>query len=177
MTVGQAFKLHKLHRASQQGGKPQRYGWRQQLPEIEEVRAEVLRKVAAMEKARVGVWTCGLDNRYELYTTVDRCRTANYRTHMFEVRQTARFTAWLGGLRDRQARARILKRVDRAAEGNLGDVAPVGDGVSEMRIHHGPGYRVYFKHEGNELIMLLCGGDKSTQQDDIEEAKGLAKDK
>ena len=95
---------------------------------------------------------------------------------MFEVRQTARFATWLAGLRDERARARILKRLDRAKGGNLGDVAPVGAGVSEMRIFYGPGYRVYFVQRGSILIVLLCGGDKSTQGADIEEAKALAKE-
>ena len=95
---------------------------------------------------------------------------------MIEVRQTARFKAWLSGLRDDRARARILKRLDRAGQGNLGDVAPVGGGVSEMRIFYGPGYRVYFIQRGKELIVLLCGGDKSTQSADIEEAKAMAKE-
>ena len=95
---------------------------------------------------------------------------------MIEVRQTTRFATWLAGLRDDRARARILKRLDRAAQGNLGDVAPVGGGVSEMRIFYGPGYRVYFIQRGSELIVLLCGGDKSTQSADIEEAKALAKE-
>jgi len=95
---------------------------------------------------------------------------------MFEVRQTARFATWLAGLRDERARARILKRLDRAGRGNLGDVAPVGEGVSEMRIFYGPGYRVYFIQRGAELIVMLCGGDKSTQGADIDEAKGLAKE-
>ena len=102
--------------------------------------------------------------------------TVNYRNHMIEVRQTARFAAWLRALRDERARARILKRLDRAARGNLGDVAPVGEGVSEMRIVHGPGYRVYFVQRGSRLIVLLCGGDKSTQAADIEAAKTMAKE-
>lgn len=95
---------------------------------------------------------------------------------MIEVRQTERFKTWLSDLRDERARARILKRLDRAGQGNLGDVAPVGDGVSEMRIFYGPGYRVYFVQRGKELIVLLCGGDKSTQHTDIEDAKALAKE-
>ncbi|HEU4810071.1 MAG TPA: type II toxin-antitoxin system RelE/ParE family toxin [Sphingomicrobium sp.] len=95
---------------------------------------------------------------------------------MIEVRQTIRFATWLAGLRDERARARILKRLDRAGQGNLGDVAPVGGGVSEMRIFYGPGYRVYFVQRGSELIVLLCGGDKSTQSADIEEAKDMAKE-
>jgi len=95
---------------------------------------------------------------------------------LIEVRQTTRFATWLAGLRDERARARILKRLDRAQAGNLGDVAPVGGGVSEMRIFYGPGYRVYFVQRGSELIVLLCGGDKSTQEADIAEAKALAKE-
>ncbi len=93
---------------------------------------------------------------------------------MFVVRQTTRFATWLAALRDERARARILKRLDRARDGNLGDVGPVGSGVSEMRIFYGPGYRVYFAQRGSELIVLLCGGDKSTQDADIQEAKALA---
>jgi putative addiction module killer protein len=95
---------------------------------------------------------------------------------LVEVRQTARFATWLAGLRDERARARILKRLDRAAGGNLGDVAPIGEGVSEMRIFYGPGYRVYFVQRGPVLIVLLCGGDKSTQGADIEKAKALARE-
>ena len=94
---------------------------------------------------------------------------------MILVRQTKRFAIWLADLRDDRARARILKRLDRVEQGNLGDVAPVGGGVSEMRIFYGSGYRVYFVQRGSELIVLLCGGDKSTQAADIEEAKALAK--
>jgi putative addiction module killer protein len=95
---------------------------------------------------------------------------------MIEIRQTPRFTAWVAGLRDHRARARILQRLERAAAGNLGDAAPVGDGVSEMRIFHGPGYRLYFVRRGEELIVLLCGGDKSTQRADIALAKEMAKE-
>jgi len=95
---------------------------------------------------------------------------------LIEVRQTERFRKWLTGLRDERARGRILKWLDRVRAGNLGDVAPVGEGVSEMRIFYGPGYRVYFVMRGSELIVLLCGGDKSTQDADIREAKVLAKE-
>jgi len=95
---------------------------------------------------------------------------------LIEVRQTTRFATWLAGLRDERARARMLKRLDRAQDGNLGDVAPVGEGVSEMRIFYGPGYRVYFVRRGSELIVLLCGGDKSTQDADLQEAKALARE-
>ncbi len=92
---------------------------------------------------------------------------------MIEVRQTTRFSTWLAGLRDERARARILKRLDRARNGNLGDVAPVGNGVSEMRIHYGPGYRLYFVQVGSQLVVLLCGGDKSSQDGDIAEARAM----
>lgn len=77
-------------------------------------------------------------------------------------------------LRDARARAKIAARIDRLAFGNPGDVAPVGEGVSELRIHHGPGYRVYFVNRGETLMVLLCGGDKATQDRDIERAKMLA---
>lgn len=93
-----------------------------------------------------------------------------------EVRQTTRFSTWLAGLRDDRARAKILQRIDRAKQGNLGDVGPVGQGVSEMRIFHGAGYRLYFVRRGSKLVLLLCGGDKSTQDADIAEAKDMAKE-
>jgi len=88
---------------------------------------------------------------------------------------TEAFDAWLSDLRDGQGRARIQARVDRAAAGNLGSCAPVGEGVSEMKIDVGPGYRVYFVLRGLELIILLAGGDKSTQAKDIALAKELAR--
>jgi putative addiction module killer protein len=81
---------------------------------------------------------------------------------------------WLKGLRDRAARARITKRLMRIPDANLGDVRPVGGGISELRIHYGPGYRVYFTQRGAVLIILLCGGDKDTQRADIEEAKRIS---
>ncbi|MCL2381304.1 MAG: type II toxin-antitoxin system RelE/ParE family toxin [Treponema sp.] len=84
------------------------------------------------------------------------------------------FDKWLRALRDRQARVRIDARVRRLAQGNPGDVKPVGEGISEMRIHYGAGYRVYYKDTGKEIIILLCGGDKSTQQADISNAKKIA---
>ena len=85
------------------------------------------------------------------------------------------FKAWLTGLRDAQAKARIQARIRRAEQDNLGDCAPVGEGVSEMRIHCGPGYRVYFTHRGLEIVILLAGGDKATQAKDIKLAIELAK--
>ena len=93
---------------------------------------------------------------------------------MPEVRQTEHFARWLTGLRDRRARARILARIDRLALGNPGDVKPVGGGISEMRVDHGPGYRVYFTARGATLVILLAGGDKGTQDRDIAVARDLA---
>jgi putative addiction module killer protein len=95
---------------------------------------------------------------------------------MTEVRQTEVFTAWFKGLKDRAARARITARIRRLSLGNPGDVKPVGQGVSEMRIDHGPGYRVYFVQRGETLIVLLCGGDKGSQSRDIAQALALAQE-
>ena len=81
------------------------------------------------------------------------------------------FTEWLQGLRDRQGRQRILVRIGRLEQGNYGDTAPVGDGVSELRLFFGPGYRVYFGEDERTVVVLLCGGDKSTQHRDITQAK------
>jgi putative addiction module killer protein len=86
------------------------------------------------------------------------------------------FTEWLYGLRDAVSRRRILARVSRLQHGNYGDCAPVGEGVSELRLFFGPGYRVYFGEEGNHLVVLLCGGDKSSQSKDIEQAKAYWKE-
>jgi putative addiction module killer protein len=92
---------------------------------------------------------------------------------MLDVRETDEFSDWLGALRDLRAKAKILVRIERLARGNPGDVAPVGEGVSELRIHYGPGYRVYYVQRGTRYILLLAGGDKSTQDRDIAEAKRL----
>ena len=93
---------------------------------------------------------------------------------MVEVVKSLTFDQWLRKLKDRRAAARVQVRIDRMAGGNPGDVRPVGNGISELRIDYGPGYRVYYLHEGQRLIVLLCGGDKSTQQRDIEQAKKIA---
>jgi len=93
---------------------------------------------------------------------------------MIEIRETDRFSRWLAGLRDGTTRARIAARIQRLALGNPGDVRPVGEGVSELRIDVGPGYRVYFVQRGAVLIVLLCGGDKRTQSRDIRVAKDMA---
>ena len=95
---------------------------------------------------------------------------------MIEIRQTSMFAKWLRGLRDMQARARIQMRLDRIERGLFGDVKPVGEGVSEIRIDHGPGYRIYFVQRGQVLVVLLCGGDKTTQARDISAAKAMAAD-
>ena len=94
---------------------------------------------------------------------------------MIEIRQTEVFAAWFRNLRDRRARARIQVRIDRLSLGNLGDSKPVGEGVSELRIDYGPGYRVYFVRRGDTLIVLLAGGDKGTQARDISTALKLAR--
>jgi putative addiction module killer protein len=94
---------------------------------------------------------------------------------MIEVRKTNLFAHWLDELHDIQARARVQSRIERLAGGNPGDVEPVGEGVSELRINYGPGYRVYFKQRGRELIILLAGGDKRTQAKDIKTALRLAR--
>ena len=95
---------------------------------------------------------------------------------MTEIRRTAIFLKWLRDLRDVRARARIQIRIDRLSLGNPGDATPVGEGVSEMRIDYGPGYRVYFARRGKALVVLLCGGNKQSQDEDIARAKTLAKE-
>jgi putative addiction module killer protein len=95
---------------------------------------------------------------------------------MPEVRQTALFRDWHQNLRDRRAAARITARILRVAEGNLGDVKAVGESVSELRLDFGPGYRLYFTQRGPAILLLLCGGDKSTQARDIETAQRLARE-
>ncbi|MBI5675052.1 MAG: type II toxin-antitoxin system RelE/ParE family toxin [Nitrospirae bacterium] len=94
---------------------------------------------------------------------------------MYEIRKTETYIQWLDGLRDIHARARVLARVERLAAGNPGDVKPVGEGVSELRIDYGPGYRVYYTLRGRQVIILLAGGDKRTQAADIKAALRLAR--
>jgi len=94
---------------------------------------------------------------------------------VIEIRQTNEYGRWFKKLRDRRARARILTRIRRLSLGNPGDVESVGEGVSEMKIDCGPGYRVYFTRHGEEFVILLVGGDKRTQKRDIEKAKALAR--
>ena len=94
---------------------------------------------------------------------------------MYEIRKTDLYAKWLDGLRDIHARARVQARVERLATGNPGDVKPVGEGVSELRIDYGPGYRVYYTMRGRTMIILLAGGDKRTQTTDIKTALRLAR--
>jgi putative addiction module killer protein len=95
---------------------------------------------------------------------------------MILVRQTAQYSKWINALKDYNAVARIEVRVRRLTLGNAGDVKPVGGGISELRIHYGAGYRVYFVNRGGNIVILLCGGDKTTQDNDIKIAKTLAQD-
>lgn len=100
----------------------------------------------------------------------------SYNCGMIEVRQTLVFSKWFAALRDATAKARIAVRIRRLSLGNPGDVRPVGEGLSELRIDHGPGYRVCFVRRGDVVVVLLCGGDKRTQERDIAEAKAMARD-
>ena len=95
---------------------------------------------------------------------------------MYEVRQTEEFSRWFAGLRDATAKARVLTRIRRLSLGNPGDVKPVGAGISELRIDYGPGYRIYFIRSGSEVVVLVCGGDKSMQGEDIRRAKILTQE-
>jgi putative addiction module killer protein len=95
---------------------------------------------------------------------------------VFELRQTSLFEKWQARLKDKRAVAQIVARIDRLVLGQFGDAKPVGGGVTELRIHLGPGYRVYLTQQGNTIILLLCGGTKGTQAEDILKAKQLAKD-
>ena len=94
---------------------------------------------------------------------------------MKDIRKTDEFIHWISKLRDSRARFRIFRRIERLTEGNPGDIKPAGGGVTEMRIDYDPGYRLYYKETGKEIIVLLCGGDKTTQQADIIEARKPAK--
>ena len=99
----------------------------------------------------------------------------DYNTAVVEIRQTEVYARWFGRLRDRQARVRIDSRIRRMSLGNFGDVTPVGEGVSEIRIDYGPGYRVYYAQRGQALVVLLAGGDKDSQERDIQRALDLAR--
>ena len=94
---------------------------------------------------------------------------------MLKIVRTAEFNRWIGALRDRQAKVRILVRIDRLASGNPGQTRSLAGGVEEMKIDYGPGYRVYYTRRGNLLVVMLCGGNKKTQQQDIEQAMRMAR--
>jgi putative addiction module killer protein len=94
---------------------------------------------------------------------------------VFEVRKTDEFDNWLSALADQRAVAKIASRIERLGLGNAGDVKPVGEGISEMRLTYGPGYRIYYKQTGKTIVLILCGGDKSTQDSDIKRAKDIAR--
>jgi putative addiction module killer protein len=94
---------------------------------------------------------------------------------MLEIRETTAYATWFAALRDRTAKIRIDIRIRRLSLGNVGDIRPVGEGVSELRIHCGPGYRIYLKMQGDALVILLAGGDKGSQDQDIRLAKDLAR--
>ena len=106
--------------------------------------------------------------------SIDNDDLVSYKIHMFEVQKTDEFDEWLSKLADQKAQSKIASRIERLGLGNPGDVKPVGEGVSEMRVPHGPGYRVYYKQTGKTVVLLLCGGDKSTQGKDIKRAKEIA---
>jgi putative addiction module killer protein len=110
------------------------------------------------------------------FRALDGELNVNYSLRVIEVRQTAVFTDWLARLRDVSAHARVITRIRRMELGNPGDVKPVGEGLSEMRIAYGPGYRLYFTRRGSTVVILLCGGDKSSQRRDIAAAKQMAKE-
>ena len=95
---------------------------------------------------------------------------------MYEIIQSATFSKWLSGLKDQQARMRIHVRLDRVRLGNFGDAVPIGEGLFELRIHYGPGYRLYYVQRDMRFVILLCGGDKTSQPRDIEKAKIIAKE-
>ena len=106
---------------------------------------------------------------------LDRVYPIRYTIKMKSIHTTETFDTWFASLTDKQAARRIQVRIDRAEDGNFGDCEPVGEGVSEMRIHYGPGYRVYFVQRGLEIVILLAGGDKSTQSKDIKSALKIAR--
>jgi putative addiction module killer protein len=107
---------------------------------------------------------------------LDKLYLIRYIAAMNMLIRSSVFSDWLNGLKDQKAKARILHRLSQASLGNFGDCEPVGEGVSEMRIHHGPGYRVYFVRHGAAVYVLLCGGDKSSQRRDIAKARLMARE-
>lgn len=121
------------------------------------------------------VMKCGVKVRADERLQLTGCIHTDTLDPMLEIRKTDAFVQWLDGLRDIHTRARVLARIERLAGGNPGDVKPVGEGVSELRIDYGPGYRVYYKKQGREVILLLAGGDKRSQAGDIKAALRMAR--
>lgn len=109
-------------------------------------------------------------------TKIDTSQNVLYKGHGFSLEQSDDFVRWLKKLRDRVGRLRILKRLQRLSDGQFGDCQPVGEGVHELRMFFGPGYRVYFIQKGDAVVVLLAGGDKDSQPDDVVRAKALAKE-
>jgi len=108
-------------------------------------------------------------------STIDILYLIRYNMYMIEIRETAVYKKWFEALKDKKAKARIDVRIRRISLGNFGDVKPVGKGISELKIDYGPGYRVYFMKQENIIVILLCGGDKSTQPKDIQKAQDLVR--
>lgn len=108
-------------------------------------------------------------------SSLPQCIRSDTIRFMHSFQRTSEFDAWLKAVRDPIGKARIISRIRSAEAGNFGDCEPVGEGVSEMRIHYGPGYRVYYSRKGDVVYLLLCGGNKSTQKSDIKQAKALLK--
>ena len=112
---------------------------------------------------------------YKLHC-LDSLRVVIYKLHMIEIRQTETFQKWFAGLKDRRVNQIIAKRLVRIEAGLMGDTKSVGEGVSEVRINYGPGYRLYFTRRGQTVILLLCGGDKGSQTRDIRAAQNMEKE-
>ena len=110
----------------------------------------------------------------QLSAAVDSFVIVDYSSSMKEIIESSVFKTWLSSLRDRRARVRIIQRIDRLKAGNAGDTKPIGEGLSELRIDYGPGYRVYYMQQGSIVVILLCGGTKRDQAKDITTAKALA---
>jgi putative addiction module killer protein len=117
----------------------------------------------------------GKQNDREPTQGIGKVYPRGYSHPVLQVRRTAVFTEWIDGLRDARGRARVQARIERLIAGNRGDARPVGEGVSEMRVDYGPGYRVYYVKRGREIVILLAGGDKSSQDRDIRVALQLAR--
>ena len=130
--------------------------------------------MSARIEAKRATGTCNSVNR-SIYVGLCICIRSNTFEAMYTIKRTPQFDAWLKSLRDGMTRIRLVRRLERAQRGALGDVKPVGEGVFEMREFFGPGWRMYYVLQGDVLVVMLAGGDKSTQQADIARAIALAK--